>query len=267
MPVCQWFLCVFFSLLSFSVQFVFVYRSLTLRLKTPVFFQRFDRSDQPINAIHSNPSPHLNVFKLSSVSAPSLIRNLQNSKLILMANNRMTSKEQCIAMNKEPHESRPIAQDSGNSDKNNRMPAYGAIEDLECDVLEERARNELEHTHKPLQLSALVNNREAKRSMHLTALATIGNNISSSSITSRAIVPARIFIPGSFTFTPESVRATIRREFIPGRGPFSVIHHRDPARTKVAYLKAPESSKFGIPKLGGTVVERLDEEQDDEEEE
>ena len=147
------------------------------------------------------------------------------------------------------------------------MPAYGAIEDLERDVLEGRARNELEHTHKPLQLSALVKSRAANRSLRLTALAAIDNNISSSSITSRAIVLARIFIPGSFKFTPESMRATIRREFIPGRGPFSVIHHRDPARTKVAYLKAPEPSKFGIPKLGGTVVKRLDEEQDDEEEE
>ena len=153
-----------------------------------------------------------------------------------MANDRMTSKEPSIAMNKEPQESRSITQESGNSHKKSKMPP------------------------------ALVNGRKANSRLLLTALAANDTNILSSRITGRAIVLARIFIPGSFTFTTESMRATIRREFIPGRGPFSVIHHRDPARTKVAYLKALESSKFEVPKLEGTVVERLNKEQDDKEE-
>lgn len=180
-----------------------------------------------------------------------------------MANDRMTSKEPSIAMNEESQESRSITQESGNSHKKSKIPACGAIEYLEHGVLEERARGELGHTHKP---PALVNGRKANSRLLLTALAANDTNILSSRITGRAIVLARIFIPGSFTFTTESMRATIRREFIPGRGPFSVIHHRDPARTKVAYLKALGSSKFEISKLGGTVVELLNKEQDDKEE-
>ena len=157
-----------------------------------------------------------------------------------MANDNATPNKQFIA-HQDPHEasdSQPLSQDS--RDHINWIAAPQASEEIEIEM--NRGLNARYSTQIVSPCGSIIN-----MCLHCTEVAPteIDNEFSTSS-TEPAKLVADFYVPGTFLYTPESMRS-LRREFRLHDKRRSVQIHPDPARTPRAQIQDIAAFKRRCP--------------------